>query len=99
LLTDDPAIAVERIFPKTVCGFNAEAADKMMKKLLPPQAEGEYYVSFQGLDDNAKQKTYQHQNWYTHRVKRISISDFRNIDRKYNVGLSNDWSFREFMKL
>ena len=115
LLADDPAIAVERIFPKTESGFNgvtktdvlgirackseAEAADKMMKKLLPPQAEGEYYVSFQGLDDDAKHKTYQHQNWYTHKVERISISDFRNIDRKYNVGLSNDWSFREFMKL
>jgi hypothetical protein len=115
LLADDPVIAVECIFPKTESGFNgvtktdvlgiwackseAEAADKMMKKLLPPQAEGEYYVSFQGLDDYAKHKTYQHQNWYTHRVKRISISDFQNINRKYNVGLSNDWSFREFMKL
>jgi hypothetical protein len=28
-----------------------------------------------------------------------NFSDVRNIDRKYNVGLSNDWSFCEFMKL
>jgi hypothetical protein len=51
LLADDPVNAVERIFPKMengfdgvtktnvlgiwVCKSNAEAADKMMKKLLP----------------------------------------------------------------
>jgi hypothetical protein len=70
-----------------------------MKKLLPPQVEGEYYVSFNGLDDDLKYKTYQHQNWYTHKVEWISISDFKNIDWKYKVGLKDDWSFREFMKL
>jgi hypothetical protein len=71
----------------------------MMKKLLPPQVEGEYYVSFKGLNDDLKYKTYQHQNWYTHKVERISISDFKNIDWKYKVGLKDDWSFCKFMKL
>jgi hypothetical protein len=37
-----------------VCKSNAEAADKMMKKLLPPQVKGEYYVSFKGLNDDSK---------------------------------------------
>ena len=115
LTADDPAIAVERIFPRTESGFDgaiktdvlgirackseAETADKMMKKLLPLQVEGEYYVSFKGLDDGAKFKAYQHQNWYTHKVQRILISDFKNIDQKYDIGLADFWSFREFMKL
>jgi hypothetical protein len=30
----------------------------MMKKLLPPQTEGEYYVSFNGLDKEMKRKAY-----------------------------------------
>jgi hypothetical protein len=108
-----PKFAIERIYPKTMSGFDvsvktdvlsirackskATEADTMMKKLLPPQTEGEYYVSFNGLDEETKQKAYKHQNWYAEKVKQIQVSSFKNIDREYEIGLAQRWSFREFI--
>jgi hypothetical protein len=46
------------------CKSEATNADIMMQKLLPPWPEGEYYVSFHGLDEETKRKAYKHQNWY-----------------------------------
>jgi hypothetical protein len=108
-----PKFAIERIYPKTMSGFDvsvktdvlsirackskATEADTMMKKLLPPQTEGEYYVSFNGLDEEMKRKAYKHQNWYAEKVKQIQVSGFNNIDREYEIGLAQRWSFREFI--
>jgi hypothetical protein len=109
-----PEFAIERIYPKTMCGFDvsvktdvlgirackseATEADTMKKKILPPQTEGEYYVSFNGLDEEMKRKAYKHQNWYAEKVKQIQVSGFNNIDREYEIGLAQRWSFREFMR-
>jgi hypothetical protein len=65
-----PKFAIKRIYPKTMSGFDvsiktdvlsirackseATEADIMMKKPLPPRTEGEYYVSFNGLDEETK---------------------------------------------
>ncbi len=73
LPTGAPEIAVERIYPMTLSGFDASVktdvlgiwackseakkADMAMQKLLPPKAEGEYYVSYNGLDEDIKAKT------------------------------------------
>jgi hypothetical protein len=108
-----PEFAIERIYPKTMCGFDvsvktdvlgirackseATEADTMKKKILPPRTEGEYYVSFNGLDEEMKWKAYKHQNWYAEKVKQIQVSGFNNIDCKYEIGLAQRWSFREFM--
>jgi hypothetical protein len=109
-----PEFAIKRIFPKTMSGFDvpvktdvlgirackskATEADMMMQKLLPPRMEGEYYVSFNGLDEETKRKAYKHQNWYAEKVKQIQVSGFNNIDRKYEIGLAQKWSFREYMR-
>jgi hypothetical protein len=69
----------------------------MMQKFLPPRMEGEYYVSFNGLDEEMKRKAYKHQNWYTEKVKHIQVSGFNNIDCEYEIGLAKKWSFQEFM--
>ena len=50
-----------------------------MQKLLPQKAEGEYYVSYNGLDKDIKAMTYKHQNWYTKKVKMIQMSGFNTI--------------------
>jgi hypothetical protein len=108
-----PEIVVQLIYPKTLSGFDAyvktdvldirackskaKEADMAMQKLLPPMAEGEYYVSYNGLDEDVKAKTYQHQNWYAKKVKMIQVSGFNNIDCHYQIGLAQQWSFREFM--
>lgn len=71
-----PKIAIEWIFPKTMsgfdgsiktdvlgiwaCKFEAKEADLMMQKLLPPWAEGKYYVSFDWLEEETKKKAYKH---------------------------------------
>jgi hypothetical protein len=39
------------------CKSEAKEADMAMQKLLPPKAEGEYYVSYNGLDEDIKAKT------------------------------------------
>jgi hypothetical protein len=109
-----PEFAIERIFPKTTsgfdvpvktdvlgiraCKFEATEADMMMQKLLPPRTEGEYYVSFNGLDEETKRKAYKHQNWYAEKVKQIQVSGFNNIDCKYEIGLAQKWSFQEYMR-
>jgi hypothetical protein len=75
---------IKRIYPKTKSGFDvsvktdvlgipackseATEADMMRKKFLPPRTEGEYYVSFNGLDKETKRKAYKHQNWYAENV-------------------------------
>jgi hypothetical protein len=104
-----PEFAIEWIFPKTTSGFDvpvktdvlgiqackseATKADMMMQMLLPPRTEGEYYVSFNGLDEETKCKAYKHQNWYVEKVKQIQVLGFNNIDRKYEIGLAQKWSF------
>jgi hypothetical protein len=63
-------LVVEHIFLKTtnsfktlvktdvlairVCKTDAKVVDKALEKLLPPKPEGEYYVSYLGLDDKLK---------------------------------------------
>jgi hypothetical protein len=55
-----------------VCKTDAKVVDKALEKLLPPKLEGEYYVSYSGLDDELKRKVYNHQNWYKKKVGNCS---------------------------
>ena len=96
LPTRIPKLVVERIFPKTTNGFktlvktdvlaihvcktDAKVVDKALEKLLPPKPEGEYYVSYSGLDEELKWKVYKHQNWYKKKVEIVPVSGFNNID-------------------
>jgi hypothetical protein len=104
-----PKFAIKWIYPKTTNGFDvsvktnvlgirackseATDADIMMQKLLPPRLEGEYYISFHGLDEEMKRKAYKHQNWYAEKVNQIQVLGFDNIDREYEIGLAQKWSF------
>ena len=109
-----PKLVVERIFPKTTNGFetsvktdvlairvcktDAKVVDKALAKLLPPKPEGEYYVSYSGLDDELKRKVYNHQNWYKKKVEIFPVSGFNNIDRQYEIGMNKTWSLRDFIR-
>ena len=109
-----PKFVIEWIYPKMTSVFDEMvktdvlvirvskkdmgAVDKVMTKLLPPQPEGEYYVSFIGLDDEMKWKVYMHQNWYRCNVRLVQVSGFNNIAQQYEVGMNRCWSFRAFMK-
>ncbi len=99
-----PEIVVELIYPKTLSGFDASVktdvldirackskakeANMAMQNLLPPMVEGEYYVSYNGLDEDVKAKTYKHQNWYAKKVNMIQVSGFNNIDHHYQIELA-----------
>jgi hypothetical protein len=114
LPTGIPKLVVECIFPKTMNGFktsvktdvltihvcktDAKVVDKALEKLLPPKPEGEYYVSYSGLDNKLKQKVYNHQNWYKKKVEIVPVSGFNNIDRQYEIGMNKTWSFRDFIR-
>jgi hypothetical protein len=114
LPTGIPKLVVERIFPKTTNGFemlvktdvlaicvcktDAKVVDKALEKLLLPKPEGEYYVSYSGLDDKLKQKVYNHQNWYKKKVEIVLVSGFNNIDRQYEIGMKKTWSFHDFIR-
>ena len=114
LPTGIPKLVVECIFPKTMNGFemsvktdvlairvcktDAKVVDKALEKLLPPKPEGEYYVSYLGLDDELKRKVYNHQNWYKKKVEIVPVSGFNNIDRQYEIGMNKTWSFRDFIR-
>jgi hypothetical protein len=50
-----------------------------------------------GLDDEIKQKVYNHQNWYKKKVEVVPVSGFNNIDWLHEIGMNWTWSFREFM--
>jgi hypothetical protein len=109
-----PKLVIERIFPKTMTGFetlvktdvlaicvcktDAKVVDKALARLFPPKPEGEYYVSYSVLDDELKRKVYNHQNWYKKKVETVLVSGFNNIDRKYEIGMNKTWSFRDFMR-
>jgi hypothetical protein len=70
LPTGIPKLVVECSFLKTMNGFktsvktdvlairvcktDAKVVDKALEKLLLPKPEGEYYVSYSGLDDELK---------------------------------------------
>jgi hypothetical protein len=113
LSADAPKFAIKWIYPKTMsrfevsvktdvlsicaCKSDATEADMTMQKLLPPRTDGEYYVSFNGLDEEMKRNAYKHQNWYAKKVKQIQVLGFNNIDHEYEIGLAQKWSFREFM--
>jgi hypothetical protein len=71
--------------------------DTELNALLPPNKEGEYYVSFSKLDDELKRKVYKHHNAYMKRVARVKVSGFNNIDQQHDIGKGNTWSFPEFM--
>jgi hypothetical protein len=76
---ETPKLVIECIFPKTMGGFEmpvktdvlairvcktaTKVVDKALVRLLPPKPEGEYYVSYLGLDEELKWKVYKHQNW------------------------------------
>jgi hypothetical protein len=93
---ETPKVVIECIFPKTTGGFemlvktdvlairvcktDAKVVDKALARLLPPKPEGEYYVSYLGLDEELKQKVYKHQNWYKKKVEIVPVSGFNNID-------------------
>jgi hypothetical protein len=110
---ETPKLVIECIFPKTTGGFerpvktdvlairvcktDTKAVDKALARLLPPKPEGEYYVSYSGLDDELKRKVYKHQNWYKKTVEIVPVSGFNNIDRQHDIGMNKTWSFREFM--
>jgi hypothetical protein len=105
---------IECIFQKTITGFempvktdvlairickmDSKVVDKALVRLLPPKLEGEYYVSYSGLDNELKWKVYNHQNWYKKKVETVLVSGFKNIDRKYEISMNKTWSFRDFMR-
>ena len=72
-----PKFAIEWIYPKMTSRFDSMVkmdvlvkmdtgtVDEVMTQLLPPQPEGEYYVSFMGLDDEMKRKVYMHQTQFS----------------------------------
>jgi hypothetical protein len=91
-----PKLVIEGIFAKTMTGFetlvkmgvlaicvckmDAKVVDKALTRLLPSKPEGEHYVSYLGLEDELKQKVYNHQNWYKKKVETVLVSGFNNID-------------------
>jgi hypothetical protein len=108
-----PTLTIERIHPKVMGGFqetvktdvfavrvcktDSITVDTELTALLPPNKEGEYYVSFSKLDDELKRKVYQHHNAYMKRVTMVKVSGFNNIDQQHDIGKGNTFSFREFM--
>ena len=82
---ETPKLVIEHIFPKTMGGFetpvkmdvlairvcktDAKVVDKALVRLLPPKLEGEYCVSYLGLDEELKRKVYNHQNCTRRRWK------------------------------
>jgi hypothetical protein len=53
--------------------------------------------AFMGWTRKQSEYAYKHQNWYTEKVNQIQVLGFNNIDRKYEIGLAQKWSFQEFM--
>jgi hypothetical protein len=113
LSMETPKLVIECIFLKTMGGFetpvkmdvlairvcktDAKVVDKALVRLLPPKPEGEYYVSYLGLDEELKWKVYKHQNWYKKKVEILPVSGFNNIDQHHDIGMNKTWSFREYM--
>jgi hypothetical protein len=85
------------VFAVRVCKTDSITVDTELNVLLPPNKEGEYYVSFSKLDDELKRKVYKHHNAYMKRVATVKVSGFNNIDQQHDIGKGNTWSFREFM--
>jgi hypothetical protein len=85
------------IFAVRVCKTDSITVDTEMNVLLPPNKEGEYYVSFSKLDDELKRKVYKHHNAYMKWVATVKVSGFNNIDQQHDIGKGNTWSFRKFM--
>jgi hypothetical protein len=76
---------------------DAKVVDKALAKLFSSKMEGQYCVSYLGLDDEMNWKVYNNQNWYKMKVEVVPVSGFKNIDRQHEIGMNQTWPFREFV--
>jgi hypothetical protein len=84
-----------------ICTAKTDAAsvDAAFTKLFLADTAGEFYVSF--LHDTEKDilcTVYGRQNQWLQTIKTVTISEFGNIDRQYDIGISQKLSFHEFMR-
>jgi hypothetical protein len=78
---------------------HASILDTIFQEAFPPSNdETEFFVSYKaGMDDSTLRAIYHIQNKWLQQVRVVRINN-RNIDKKFNLGLSEPVSLREFIR-
>ena len=78
---------------------HASTLDTILQEAFPPSSDDtEFFVSYKaGMDDSTLRAIYHIQNKWLQQVRVVRINN-RNIDKKFNLGLSEPVSLREFIR-